>query len=165
MDELQQLMEYLLSKLDHEDKEGVQQAYKLYDMTLQEGYSIKDLKQMILRTQEGKTEKNEEIFTLFSNEPIVLPRRDFVLRMLQRLRDEAHRFAITYHKSTHEKTNLTSVLKQIEGIGEKKRKALMSAFGSLENIKRANEDDLAKVDGIGKVRAKKIKEFLSGYEG
>ena len=110
-------------------------------------------------------EREEEIFTLFSNEPIVLPRRDFVLKMLQRLRDEAHRFAITYHKSTHEKTNLTSVLKQIDGIGEKKRKALMNSFGSLENIKRASLEDLSKVEGIGEVRAKKIKEFFNDYEG
>ena len=110
-------------------------------------------------------EREEEIFTLFSNEPIVLPRRDFVLKMLQRLRDEAHRFAITYHKSTHEKTNLTSVLKQIDGIGEKKRKALMTAFGSLENIKRASLEELSKVEGIGEIRAKKIKEFFNGYEG
>lgn len=109
--------------------------------------------------------KEEEIFTLNSSEPIVLPRRDFVLKMLQRLRDEAHRFAITYHKTTHQQTNLTSVLRQIDGIGEKKRKALMTEFGSLENIKRASQSDLAKVDGIGLVRAKKIKEFFERYEG
>lgn len=110
-------------------------------------------------------EREEEIFTLFSNEPIVLPRREFVLKMLQRIRDEAHRFAITYHKTTHQKTNLTSVLKQIDGVGDKKRKALMSEFGSLENIKRASREDLAKVAGIGDALAKKIKEFFISYEG
>ncbi|MBR2336374.1 MAG: excinuclease ABC subunit UvrC [Clostridia bacterium] len=110
-------------------------------------------------------EREEEIFTVFSNEPVVLPRRDYVLKMLQRIRDEAHRFAITYHKSTHQKTNLTSIFKEIEGIGEKKRKALLNAFGSIENIKRASQEELAKVEGIGMVRAKKIKEFFDGYEG
>ena len=110
-------------------------------------------------------EREEEIFTLFSNEPVVLPRRDFVLKMLQRIRDEAHRFAITYHKSTHQKTNLTSIFKEIEGIGDKKRKALLNAFGSIENIKRASEEELAKVEGIGAIRAKKIKEFFNSYEG
>ncbi len=110
-------------------------------------------------------EREEEIFTLFSNEPIVLPRRDFVLKMLVRIRDEAHRFAITYHKSTHQKTNLTSIFKDIEGIGDKKRKALLNAFGSIENIRRASEEELAKVEGIGNVRAKKIKEFFNSYEG
>ncbi len=109
-------------------------------------------------------EREEEIFTPFSSEPVVLPRRDFVLKMLQRIRDEAHRFAITYHRSTHQKTNLTSVFKEIDGIGDKKRKALLNAFGSIENIKRASEEELARVEGIGAVRAKKIKEFFDGYE-
>lgn len=109
-------------------------------------------------------EREEEIFTPFSSEPVVLPRRDCVLKMLQRIRDEAHRFAITYHRSTHQKTNLTSVFKEIDGIGDKKRKALLNAFGSIENIKRASEEELARVEGIGAVRAKKIKEFFDGYE-
>lgn len=108
--------------------------------------------------------KEEEIFTLNSSEPVVLPRREFVLKMLQRIRDEAHRFAITYHKATHQKTNLKSVFDGIDGIGEKKRKALLKEFGSIENIKRATEEDLAKVDGIGIKRAKKIKEFFNSYE-
>lgn len=110
-------------------------------------------------------EKNEEIFTEHSLDPVVLPRRDFVLKMLQRIRDEAHRFAITYHKSTHQKTNLKSIFEQIDGIGDKKRKALMQKFGSIENIKRASEEDLAEVEGIGSTYAKKIKEFFSNYEG
>ena len=110
-------------------------------------------------------ERDEEIFTLPSKEPIILPKRDFVLRMLQRIRDEAHRFAITYHKSTHEKTNLKSIFSQIDGIGDKKRKAILNAFGSIENIKRATEEELAEVEGIGKKRAKKIKEFFNSYEG
>ena len=109
--------------------------------------------------------KEEEIFTVNSPDPVVLPRREFVLKMLQRIRDEAHRFAITYHKATHQKTNLKSVFEDIDGIGEKKRKALLKEFGSIENIKRASEEDLANVDGIGKKRAKKIKEFFDGYEG
>lgn len=109
--------------------------------------------------------KQEEIFTLTSSEPIVLPRREFVLMMLQRIRDEAHRFAITYHKSTHGKRNLTSLFEEIDGIGKKKRKALLDKFGSVENIKRATEDEISEVEGIGKVRAKKIKEFFDNYEG
>lgn len=109
--------------------------------------------------------KEEEIFTVNSTDPVVLPRREFVLKMLQRIRDEAHRFAITYHKATHQKTNLKSIFEEIEGIGEKKRKALLKEFGSVENIKRASEEDLAKVDGIGIKRAKKIKEFFDNYEG
>ena len=108
--------------------------------------------------------REEEIFTTFSSEPFVLPKSDFVLKMLQRIRDEAHRFAITYHKQTHGKNLLKSVFERIEGIGEKKRKALFQKFGTLENIKRASEEELATVEGIGKKRARQIKEFLESYE-
>lgn len=104
--------------------------------------------------------QNEEIFTEAHMDPVVLPRRDYTLRTLQRIRDEAHRFAITYHRTSHVKRNLTSVLSEIEGIGKARRKALMDAFGSLENIRRASEEELAKVEGIGEKRAKTIKEFF-----
>ena len=105
--------------------------------------------------------KEEEIFTLGSAEPIVLPRRDYVLRLLQRLRDEAHRFAITYHRQTHERTNLQSELKNIEGIGEVKRKALIEKFGSLENIKRATKEELTETDGIGEKQADSIMNYFA----
>ena len=105
--------------------------------------------------------KEEEIFTLASPDPVVLPRRDYVLRLLQRLRDEAHRFAITYHRQTHEKTNLRSELTKIDGIGEKKRKAIIDKFGSLENVKRATEEELTEVDGIGEKQARAVKEYFS----
>jgi excinuclease ABC subunit C len=110
-------------------------------------------------------EREEEIFTLYSKEPIVLPRREFVLKMLQRIRDEAHRFAITYHKSTHSKRNLASVFEEIGGIGAKKRKAILDKFGTIENVKRASVQALSEVEGIGEVYAKKIKEYFDTYEG
>lgn len=108
--------------------------------------------------------KEEEIFTLGSAEPIVLTRRDYVLRLLQRLRDEAHRFAITYHRQTHERTNLQSELKNIEGIGEVKRKALIEKFGSLENIKRATKEELTETDGIGEKQADSIMNYFASRE-
>ncbi len=104
--------------------------------------------------------QQEEIFTENSPEPVVLPRRDYTLRMLQRIRDEAHRFAITYHRATHNKRNLESVLNEIEGIGKVKRKALLQKFGSVENIKRATAEELTTVEGIGETHAKKIKEYF-----
>ena len=105
--------------------------------------------------------KEEEIFTLYSPEPIVLPRRDYVLRLLQRLRDEAHRFAITYHRRAHEKTNLQSELKNIEGIGAKKRKALLDKFGSPENVRRATKEELMSVPGIGEKHAEAVLKYFS----
>lgn len=109
--------------------------------------------------------KEEEIFTLSSPEPIVLSRRDYCLRLLQRLRDEAHRFAITYHRHTHEKTNLQSELTKIEGIGEKKRKALIDKFGSLENIKRASKEELKETEGIGDKQADAVIAYFHEKKG
>ena len=104
--------------------------------------------------------KEEEIFTEKSSEPIVLPRRDYTLRMLQRIRDEAHRFAITYHKATHIKTNLASELDGIAGIGKIRKKALLNAFGSVENLKRADREEILKVEGIGEKHLKAIEEYF-----
>ena len=108
--------------------------------------------------------REEEIFTIFSNEPVVLSHRDYCLKTLQRIRDEAHRFAITYHRQTHVRRNLASELKEIDGIGDKKRKALVDKFGGIENIKRASEDELAETEGIGKALAKTIKEYFNDNE-
>lgn len=108
--------------------------------------------------------REEEIFTIYSNEPVVLSHRDYCLKTLQRIRDEAHRFAITYNRQTHVRRNLASELKEIDGIGDKKRKALVDKFGGIENIKRASEDELAETEGIGKALAKTIKEYFNDNE-
>ena len=105
-------------------------------------------------------EKNEEIYTVNSSEPIILSKRDYVLKMLQRIRDEAHRFAITYFRSLHGKKMLVSQLDEIEGVGKEKKKALLNKFKSVENIMTASVDDLKAVDGIGDFLANKIYEFF-----
>ena len=105
-------------------------------------------------------ERDEEIFTLFSDEPIRLDKRDYALKVLQRLRDEAHRFAITYFRSLHSKRNLASVLNEIDGVGKKKQKALLDSFKTIDKIMQADIDELCKVDGIGKELANKIKEYF-----
>lgn len=105
-------------------------------------------------------EREEEIFTPYLSESIRLPKRDYVLQMLQRLRDEAHRFAITYFRSLHSKRNLASVLSEIEGIGEKKRKALLERFKTIDKIMDASLEELATAEGIGKELAMRIYEYL-----
>ena len=105
-------------------------------------------------------ERDEEIFTLFQEEPIRLDKRDYALKVLQRIRDEAHRFAITYFRSLHSKRNLASVLNEIEGIGAKKRKALLDEFKTIDKIMDASVDELCKVDGIGKDLAEKIRIYF-----
>lgn len=105
-------------------------------------------------------EREEEVFTLFSDESIRIDRRDYALKMLQRIRDEAHRFAITYFRSLHSKRNLSSVLEEIDGVGKVKRKALLDKFGTIDKIMNASVRELSEVDGIGQELAAKIYRYF-----
>ncbi len=105
-------------------------------------------------------EREEEVFTLFSQESIKIDHRDYALKMLQRIRDEAHRFAITYFRNLHSKRNLASVLQEIDGIGKKKQKSLMDAFGTIDKIMNASVETLTLVEGIGIELAQKIFEYF-----
>ena len=105
-------------------------------------------------------EREEEVFTLFSEESISIDHRDYALKLLQRIRDEAHRFAITYFRSLHSKRNLESVLTEIEGIGKKKRMALLEKFGTIDKIMKADEKALMTAEGIGPDLAKKIYTYF-----
>jgi excinuclease ABC subunit C len=80
--------------------------------------------------------------------------------MIQRIRDEAHRFAITYFRNLHTKRNLQSALTEIDGVGKQKAIALMNKFSSIDKIISASEEELAQTEGIGKELAKKIKEYF-----
>ena len=101
-------------------------------------------------------EKNEEVFTLDNPQPIILEKRDYCLKMLQRIRDEAHRFAITYHRNLRSKRALTSVLDSVKGLGKVKKTALLNKFKDLSRIMSATEEELTSVEGIGKIQAKNI---------
>lgn len=103
-------------------------------------------------------ERDEEICTTKSNESIKLKRSDYVLRLLQRVRDESHRFAITFHRELRGKS-LKSSLSEIDGVGEKKVKSLLKHFKSVENISKASEKELAKAEGIGENLAKIIFDY------
>ena len=80
--------------------------------------------------------------------------------MLQRIRDEAHRFAITYFRSLHSKRNLASVLAEIDGVGKKKQIALMEKFGTIDKIMSATVEELSEAEGIGEELAKRIKLYF-----
>ena len=105
-------------------------------------------------------EKNEEIFLEGQSESIYLERESPALHVIQHIRDEAHRFAITYHRKRLRKKNLVSVLDNIAGIGPGRRKALWKAFASLEAMKAASVEDLAAVDGMNRPAAEKVYEFF-----
>ncbi len=104
--------------------------------------------------------REEEIFTPYSDEGIKISHRDYALQMLQRIRDEAHRFAITYFRNIHSKRNLSSVLLEIEGVGKVKRMALLEKFGTLDKILNASIEDLTAVSGISVAIAQNIKTYL-----
>jgi len=105
-------------------------------------------------------EKNEEIFLEGQSESIYLERESPALHVIQHIRDEAHRFAITYHRKRLQKKNLVSVLDNIEGIGPARRKALWKAFSTLEAMKQATEEELAAVEGMNKPAARTLYEFF-----
>ncbi len=113
-------------------------------------YDIKDIDLIAL------AEREEEIFLLGSNIPVILEKSDYCLRMLQRIRDEAHRFAITYHKTLRGKRALLSVLDKVPGIGKVKKSALIEKFKDVSHIAVATEEELRSVTGIGEKQAKEI---------
>ena len=104
--------------------------------------------------------REEEIFTTTQKDSIVLDKRDYCLQMLQRIRDEAHRFAITFFRNIHSKRSLTSVLTEIPGVGKIKRRALTEKFGTIDRMMRASVKELAEVDGIGENLASVIKKYF-----
>ena len=108
----------------------------------------------------GLAEEEEVLFAGGQPEPIILPRDSQALQLLQRLRDEAHRFALNYHRNLRGKASLKSLLDEVEGIGEARRRALLKAFGSLAEIEKATPEQLAAVKGMNKKAAQAIYEFF-----
>jgi excinuclease ABC subunit C len=108
----------------------------------------------------GLAKENEELFIPGRAKPIVLPPSSPGLQLLQRLRDEAHRFALGYHHKVRRRQTFASALDSVPGIGARRKKALLRCFGSLKAIKQASVEELAGVSGITKDLAQKIKENL-----
>ena len=105
--------------------------------------------------------KGEEvIYTPGNPEPLKLDRSDPALRLLQRIRDEAHRFAVSYHRKLRSKPLSFSMLDRIPGIGPKRKRALMRHFGSIERIKAASVEEIASVEGMNRRIAEEVKKFL-----
>ncbi|HEV2456809.1 MAG TPA: excinuclease ABC subunit UvrC, partial [Ktedonobacterales bacterium] len=118
----------------------------------------------IAKEDHGSISTHEEIYLVEQPEPIVLSRGSQALYLLQRVRDEAHRFAITYHREVRSKRTFRSVLDEIPGIGPKRKKALIRRFGSARAIAVASVDELAAVDGFSRELAERVKEHIgSGH--
>jgi excinuclease ABC subunit C len=108
----------------------------------------------------GLAKQEEEIYLPDRADPIHLPRTSEGLYLMQRIRDEAHRFAITYHRQVRKRQTITSQLDDVPGIGPKRRSALLKHFGSIEAIRAANVEELAAVPGMTRKAAEQIKESL-----
>ena len=109
----------------------------------------------------GLSKRLEEVWLPDDDYPVILPRQSQGLYLLQRLRDESHRFAITYHRSIRRKGSLRSALDGIDGIGPAMQRRLLRAFGSVKAIRAASVDELTAVKGIGRSRAQSIHDALS----
>jgi len=109
----------------------------------------------------GLAKRMEEIWRPGASYPVILPRNSEALFMLQRVRDEAHRFAISLHRNRRSKAMVDSELDDVPGLGPVKKKALLAHFGSLKKVAQANVAELATVSGIGPVQAEAIWQFLS----
>jgi len=108
----------------------------------------------------GLAKQFEYIFTEGESEPVILPRHSQALYLIQRIRDEAHRFAITYHRKLRSKRNMVSVLDHVVGVGPKRRKALWDHFGTLNKIKTASVEEMAAVPGMNLPTAQAVYNFF-----
>jgi len=108
----------------------------------------------------GIAKEREELFLPNRAEPITLPHTSQALYLVQRIRDEAHRFAITYHRSLRAKATTRSAFDELPGVGPKRRRALLRVFGSVKRVREAPVEQIAAVPGIGRSLAERIKTTL-----
>ena len=112
----------------------------------------------------GLAKRLEEVWLPDDSDPVILPRSSEALYLLQRVRDEAHRTAITLHRKRRGKAMSTSVLDSIDGLGEVRARALMKHFGSMKSIRAASIEELQAVAGVGPALAAKIHAGLHKEE-
>ncbi len=104
--------------------------------------------------------REELVYTLNGRDPIILPRNSYALNLLINIRDESHRFAITYFRKLHNRNSVKSVLQDVEGIGEKRRIELHRHFKSMDNLRAATVEDIASVKGMSRTAAEKLYGYL-----
>jgi excinuclease ABC subunit C len=109
----------------------------------------------------GLAKRMEEVWLPGDTDPVILPRTSEALYLLQRVRDEAHRFAITYHRQKRSTGMLVSLLDDVPGLGESRRKALMKQFGSLKRLRAATVEELMDVPGIGRRTAEAVQAAIA----
>ncbi len=106
----------------------------------------------------GLAKRLEEVYVPGASDPQSIPKTSPGLRLLQRIRDEAHRFAITYHRQVRAKRTIQTELDLIKGIGKKRAKLLLEVFGSVQGVRHATEEQLAEI--VGEKVAAKVQEYF-----
>ncbi|WP_304681292.1 excinuclease ABC subunit UvrC, partial [uncultured Clostridium sp.] len=109
-----------------------------------------------------KDDKHQTRGIVYNNDELIINRSSNLMQLIRRIQDEVHRFAITYHRSLRDKRTLHSILDDIPNIGEKRRRALLMKFGSVENIKKAKIEELLEVPSIDKKSAESIYSYFNG---
>ena len=104
--------------------------------------------------------ENEAVFLPGLADPVMLPHDSAALYFLQRIRDEAHRFALGYFHKVHRRSSLVSSLDAIPGIGAKRKRALLRRFGSAKRIKEAPLEEVASVKGMSQILAERVRDYL-----
>jgi excinuclease ABC subunit C len=110
----------------------------------------------------GLAKRLEEVWLPDDADPVILPRTSEALYLLQRVRDEAHRFAITYHRQKRSASMTQSVLDGVPGLGETRRKAVLRHFGSVKRLRAATVEEIAEVPGVGRRTAEAVHAALAG---
>lgn len=109
----------------------------------------------------GLAKRLEEIWMPGTGSPITLPKTSSALKLLMQIRDEAHRFAITFHRKLRSGAAISSTLQSLPGIGEEKAKSLLKHFGSVKKLREASVDEIAEVNGFGPASAKKLFDLIN----
>ena len=126
------------------------------------GYAVDVLKNLGIDVDIiSLAEKNEEVYLPHKSEPVIISRDNYALKLLQNVRDESHRFAITFQRTKRKNTTLSSELNKIDGVGEKTINVLFRRFKSLANIKTASLSELEDAKGVTKAQAKNIFEYFN----
>jgi len=112
----------------------------------------------------GLAKRLEEVWLPGQADPVILPRTSEALYLLQRIRDEAHRFAITYHRQKRSRSVAQSALDGVPGLGEHRRKAILRTFGSVKRLRAASIDEIAQVPGVGRRTAEAVHKALASAE-
>ncbi len=129
------------------------------------GYAVEVLKELNINTNiVSLAKREEEVFLPYKSEPVIISKDNYALKLLQAVRDESHRFAITFHRSLRHNKTLSSKLTQIKGVGTKTVDVLFKHFKSLENIKKASFAELSAVKGVTKAQAMRIVEYFNNQQ-